>query len=77
MLDPQPGRRAWLASGDADQVDVSADPRQRLFDDLLKPQRGHACSPSELAREPEMRLAASATISSARCAYLAFVSGST
>ena len=43
---------------------------------FAKRNAGHALSPIDLAKPPETRVAASAIVSSARCAYFAVVSGS-
>ena len=66
MFYPEPGRRARFAAWNQQEARVRANLCERLFDDALETERGHARRPIAVANDPEMRCAASPITSSER-----------
>ena len=68
VFNGDPSRRSRLAFGLLRQLGADADFGQRLFDNLLEGEARHAVSPKVPASPPDTRWAASAIVSSAKCA---------
>lgn len=73
---PSPARLAQLAQATAFANDMEPESTKLLGDNPPQGQRIHCPTPIRRAMEPDTRSAASATISSERCAYLVVVSAS-